>query len=146
MQWCIDRKGVFPSMKNTHVEATLHIGVIHQMLVTGISKPIADADANHHAGDAACLVLPLGKRPTLRGVEKLQCPTCGAGRSAMVRGDGVIYPPHTPLRIAREQRRSVDQARGDMDKALRRSGSFRVPSISRGGFYSPRRSVGAFSA
>ncbi|GCE29332.1 ATP-binding protein [Dictyobacter alpinus] len=34
-------------------------------------------------------------------VERLQCPTCGAARKATVRGDEVIYSPHTPLRIAR---------------------------------------------
>lgn len=35
------------------------------------------------------------------GVEKLQCPACGAARKATIRGELVIYPPHTPLRIAR---------------------------------------------
>ncbi len=35
------------------------------------------------------------------GVEKLRCPACGAARKATIRGELVIYPPHTPLRIAR---------------------------------------------
>ncbi|GHO71692.1 hypothetical protein KSC_105840 [Ktedonobacter sp. SOSP1-52] len=35
------------------------------------------------------------------GVEKLQCPACGAARKATIRGDSVIYPPHPPLRISR---------------------------------------------
>lgn len=35
------------------------------------------------------------------GVEKLQCPTCGAARKATIRGELVIYSPHTPLRITR---------------------------------------------
>ena len=35
------------------------------------------------------------------GVEKLQCPECGADRKATIRGELVIYSPHTPLRIAR---------------------------------------------
>ena len=35
------------------------------------------------------------------GVERLQCPVCGAARKATIRGELVIYPPHTPLRIAR---------------------------------------------
>ncbi len=35
------------------------------------------------------------------GVEKLQCPACGAARKATIRGELVIYPPHTPLRITR---------------------------------------------
>jgi len=35
------------------------------------------------------------------GVERLQCPTCGATRKATVRGELVIYPSHTQLRITR---------------------------------------------
>ncbi len=35
------------------------------------------------------------------GVEKLQCPACGAARKSTIRGELVISPPHTPLRIAR---------------------------------------------
>lgn len=35
------------------------------------------------------------------GVEKLQCPACGAARKATIRGELVIYSPHTPLRIPR---------------------------------------------
>ena len=35
------------------------------------------------------------------GVEKLLCPACGAGRSATLRGELVIYPPHTPRRCAK---------------------------------------------
>jgi len=35
------------------------------------------------------------------GVEKLQCPACGAARKATIRGELVIYSPHTPLRITR---------------------------------------------
>jgi hypothetical protein len=41
------------------------------------------------------------------GVERLQCPTCGAARKATVRGELVIYPPHTPLRIARANKGSL---------------------------------------
>jgi hypothetical protein len=35
------------------------------------------------------------------GVEKLQCPVCGAARKATIRGELVIYSPHTPLRMTR---------------------------------------------
>ena len=35
------------------------------------------------------------------GVEKLLCPACGAARKATIRGELVIYPPHTPLRMTR---------------------------------------------
>jgi hypothetical protein len=35
------------------------------------------------------------------GVEKRKSPACGAARKATIRGELVIYPPHTPLRIAR---------------------------------------------
>ncbi|HEY4034417.1 MAG TPA: hypothetical protein VGL94_10685 [Ktedonobacteraceae bacterium] len=35
------------------------------------------------------------------GVEKRLCPACGAARKATLRGELVIYSPHTPLRIAR---------------------------------------------
>src|SRR5450759_3240495 len=35
------------------------------------------------------------------GVEKLLCPACGAARKATIRGELVIYSPHTSLRIAR---------------------------------------------
>jgi hypothetical protein len=35
------------------------------------------------------------------GVEKLLCPACGAARKATIRGELVIYSPHTPLSIAR---------------------------------------------
>ncbi|MGH2478257.1 MAG: hypothetical protein ACRDHW_01165 [Ktedonobacteraceae bacterium] len=40
-------------------------------------------------------------------VEKLQCPMCGAARKATVRGELVIYSPHTPLRIARANKGSL---------------------------------------
>jgi hypothetical protein len=41
------------------------------------------------------------------GVEKLLCPGCGAARKATLRGELVIYPPHTPLRIIRALKGSL---------------------------------------
>jgi hypothetical protein len=56
------------------------------------------------------------------GVEKLQCPACGAARKATIRGELVIYPPHTPLRITRANKGpSVDQARDNLDQEVARS-------------------------
>lgn len=55
------------------------------------------------------------------GVEKLQCPVCGAARKATIRGELVIYPPHTPLRIARANKGPVDQARDNLDQEVARS-------------------------
>ncbi len=44
---------------------------------------------------------------TAAGIEKLQCPACGAARKAVVRGETVTFPPHTPLRVPRTQKGSL---------------------------------------
>ncbi|MHB8598864.1 MAG: ATP-binding protein [Ktedonobacteraceae bacterium] len=44
---------------------------------------------------------------TAAGVEKLQCPECGAARKATVRGETITFPSHTPLRIPRTQKGSL---------------------------------------
>jgi AAA domain len=44
---------------------------------------------------------------TAAGVEKLQCPECGAARKATVRGETITFPSHTPLRIPRAQKGSL---------------------------------------
>ncbi len=41
------------------------------------------------------------------GVEKLQCPECGATRKAAVRGETITFPAHTPLLIKRSQKGSL---------------------------------------
>lgn len=41
------------------------------------------------------------------GVEKLQCPECGAARKATVRGGAITFPVHTPLLIKRSQKGSL---------------------------------------
>lgn len=40
------------------------------------------------------------------GIEKLQCPECGAARKATVRGEAITFPVHTPLLIKRSQKGS----------------------------------------
>jgi hypothetical protein len=44
---------------------------------------------------------------TAAGVEKLQCPECGAARKATIRGGTITFPSHTPLRIPRAQKGSL---------------------------------------
>jgi hypothetical protein len=41
------------------------------------------------------------------GVEKLQCPECGAARKATVRGGASTFPVHTPLLMKRSQKGSL---------------------------------------
>ena len=49
---------------------------------------------------------------TAAGVEKLQCPECGAARKATVRGETIPFPAHTPLLIKHSQKGSLCMRQG----------------------------------
>lgn len=72
----------------------------------GVGEPKSEGHTENCSFSSTIVALQPAQL-TAAGVEKLQCPECGAARKATVRGETIIFPAHTPLLIKRSQKGSL---------------------------------------